>query len=166
MDDAHAQYSEGISLTYGKEPFDSSATPVSVEQVPAGPVLVFKAPPGTVFLADVEISIPVDKAILALLYEVDEDEDEERRHHILGSSSSHQSHFAQGSRKLLQATTVQEIKQHWFNSETKVNPSSLQHFQLYIVLFLYLCLYVIHEDLQEAFVLLVWCQDLCASWFV
>jgi hypothetical protein len=99
-----------VELTYGKEAFDSSATPVSEDQIPASPVLMFKAPPGTVFLADVEISISVDKSVLVMLFGSDtESESDERRKHV------------GGNRKLLLASaTVQELKQHWFNTATMV----------------------------------------------
>ena len=105
----HTTYtnSGSVELTYGKQAFDSSATPVSEGQVPASPILMFKAPPGTVFLSDVEISIPADKSVLAMLFGSDS---ESRRHHDVW-----------GNRRLLAALmTVQELKQHWFNTATKV----------------------------------------------
>jgi hypothetical protein len=71
--------------------------------MPAGPVLMFKAPAGTVFLAPVEISIPVSKGILDLL------------------NSESQGADSGVSRRLLAiVTTTQELKQAWFNSATKV----------------------------------------------
>jgi hypothetical protein len=94
-----------VSVTVGKQAFDSSETPTSSDQMPAGPVLVFKAPPGTVFLAPVEISIPIAKGILDLL----------------ASESPETEGAAGGSRRLLAtATTTQELKQAWFNSALKV----------------------------------------------
>jgi hypothetical protein len=97
--------SAAVSLTYGKQAFDSSATPVSSDQVAAAPILMFKAPPGTVFLADVKISIPVDESVLELLYGSD------ARRDSLGGASH---------RKLLVITTEQKLMQHWFNAATKV----------------------------------------------
>jgi hypothetical protein len=95
-----------VELTYGKQAFDSSATPVSEDQIPAAPILMFKAPPGAEFLANVEISIPVDKSVLAMLFGPDS---EERRDYFTGNR-----------RLLIASETVQELKQHWFNTATMV----------------------------------------------
>jgi hypothetical protein len=94
-----------VQVTVGKQAFDSSETPTASDQMPAGPVLMFKAPAGTVFLAPVEIAIPVSKSIIDML-ESDDDETEE------------------GARRRLLAiiTTTQELKQAWFNSASKVRP--------------------------------------------
>ncbi len=112
-------HSEVVELTYGKEAFDSTVTPLSQDQIPASPVLMFKAPPGTVFLSDVEISISVDKSVLLMLFGSDSDSEsefEERRKHD------------GGSRKLLLASaTTQELKQHWFNTATMVRFRNIYH---------------------------------------
>jgi hypothetical protein len=115
----HAYVRSGeVSVTVGKQAFDSSETPTSSDQMSAGPVLVFKAPPGTVFLLPVEIAIPIAKGILDLL----------------ASESDGANDPAGASRRLLATlTTTQELKQAWFNSATKV---TLQ--------FLHLC--VLHKE--------------------
>jgi hypothetical protein len=61
---------------------------------------MFKAPEGTVFLADVGMSLPVDKSILAAL---------------AGSDNS------TAARRLLQTEPAKELKQFWFNDATKVS---------------------------------------------
>jgi hypothetical protein len=106
--------SEAVPVTYGKQSLDASHTPVSADQIPASPVLLFKAPAGTVFLADVQISIPVDRSIMDLVKATEpRTSGEERR------------------RKLLQTTgTSQRLMQHWFDSSTKVGN------QLFVLAFL------------------------------
>ena len=104
--------SEAVPVTYGKQSLDTSHTPVSADQIPASPVLLFKAPAGTVFLADVQISIPVDRSIMDL---------------VNATGTSGEEH----KRKLLQTTsTSQRLMQHWFDSSTKVGK------QLFVLAFL------------------------------
>ncbi len=110
------KHSGDVQLTYGKQAFDSSATPVSQDQIPAAPILMFKAPPGAVFLADVEISIPVDKSVLAMLFGSDSESDSDSE-----SESGGRRNHDEGDRRVLNGTaSVQVLKQHWFNTGTKV----------------------------------------------
>jgi hypothetical protein len=92
-----------VTVTVGKQAFDSSETPTASDQMPAGPVLMFKAPPGTVFLAPVEIAIPVSKSIIDMLNSNADEADEGARRRLLAI-----------------ITTTQELKQAWFNSASKV----------------------------------------------
>jgi hypothetical protein len=101
-------HSESVIITYGKQAFDSSATPVSEDQIPAAPILMFKAPPGAEFLGDVEISIPVDKSVLAMVFSLEIE------------SGGNRNHINSTRRLLLASATVQELKQHWFNTAMMV----------------------------------------------
>jgi hypothetical protein len=98
-------HSGAVELTYGKQAFDSSATPVSEDQIPAAAILMFKAPPGAEFLANVDIAIPVDKAVFAMLF---------------GPGGERRNYFTGERRLLIGSDTVQELKQHWFSTDTMV----------------------------------------------
>ncbi len=100
-------------VTYGKLAFDASATPVSEDQQSAGPVLMFKAPEGTVFLADVAITLPVSKAIYSALYGSDDEN---------------------AARRLLSPAPTQELKQFWFNEALKVTICNFMKNKLFVLI--------------------------------
>jgi hypothetical protein len=89
-----------VAITFGQQAFNPANTPIAEGQQAAGPSLMFKAPDGTDFNDDVDMLLPVDKSIYALLFEADDQ--------------------TGGERRLLQAGVPQELKQFWFKDASKV----------------------------------------------
>ena len=115
-----------VTITVGKQAFDPQATPVSADQVVAAPVLMFKASGS--FQQSVEISITVFESLIALLY---------------GDGGARRLH---DGRRLLE-TTIQELKQHWFNTNTQVCMYACIYHICFIfhcsVLCMYVCVYAL-----------------------
>ncbi len=102
--DCESPHRESVAITYNFQAFDSSQTPVAAEQIPVGPVLVFKAPTGTVFQADVLISISFSKFVMELLPEI------QVRRGDVGAV-----------RMLLAHQDTKALKPYWFNTAIMVN---------------------------------------------
>ncbi len=126
-------YRGKVKMSVGRRPFSTKSTPLMVKAKIGGPVLSFKFPIGTAFMADVGNRMPLLKAILALFLAAQNgrremEEQFQPGQFMLDPSEGTENVFPAGQhlmwrgRKLLAASTVpvQELTQHWFNTATSV----------------------------------------------